>query len=148
MAYRLYTTQNLVMKEIDWEREFVESRPPGPRLFISNKSSIPWVLWETPSLIIGVARQRGDQMRYHLSQGTFHEILVSQALRPTAADGRFGVDPDDVLPENFHLVTLAEKRFGGRMDRLSRLVEIGPDIPSTEKTEKPPAKSAKATPSS
>ncbi len=126
IAYRLYTTQNLVMKEIDWERDFVLARAPGPRLFISNKSSIPWVLWQTPSLIIGVARQRGEQLRYHLSQGTFSEILVTQALRPTTPQGNFGVDPDDVLPAGFHLEMLAEKRFGGRMERLSRLVSVDP----------------------
>ena len=141
IAYRLYTTQNLVMKEIDWEHEFVASRPAGPRLFISNKSSIPWVLWQTPSLIIGVARQRGDQIRYHMSQGTFREILVSQALRPTTRDGKFGIDPDDVLPPNFHLELLAEKRFGGRMERLSRLVSVDREepipSPSGKVTEQP-----------
>jgi hypothetical protein len=127
MAHRFYTVQNLVMKEVDWEHEFVVSRPSEPRLFISNKSSIPWVLWKIPSLIIGVARQRGDQLRYHMAQGTFHEILVAQALRPTTPDGKFGVDPDDLLPDNFRLETLAEKRFGGRMARLSRLVAVDPE---------------------
>ncbi|MDB6128635.1 MAG: hypothetical protein JWM35_2531 [Verrucomicrobia bacterium] len=143
IAYRLYTTQNLVMKEIDWEHDLVQSRPVGPRLFISNKSSIPWVLWRTPSLIIGVARQRGDQIRYHMAQGTFREILVSQALRPTTPNGRFGIDPDDVLPPNFHLETLAEKRFGGRMERLSRLISVDRDSVAAPVAEKiagqPPA---------
>ena len=127
MAHRFYTSQNLVMKEVDWEHDFVEARRAGPVLFISNKSTIPWILWRTPSLIIGVARQRGDQLRYHMSQGTFHEVLVAQALRPTTPQGRFGVDPDDVLPDNFHLELLAEKRFGGRMARLSRLVKVDPE---------------------
>ena len=137
IAYRLYTTENLVMKEIDWEREVVLSRPAGPRLFISNKSSIPWVLWKIPSLIIGVARQRGDQLRYHMSQGTFREILVSQALRPTTPDGKFGVDPDDVLPDNYRLEILAEKRFGGRMERLSRLIAVEPEAPRQAGETKP-----------
>jgi hypothetical protein len=147
IAYRLYTTENLVMREIDWERDIVLSRPPGPRLFISNKSSIPWVLWQTPSLIIGVARQRGDQLRYHMAQGTFHEILVSQALRPTTPDGNFGVDPDDLLPAGFRLETLAEKRFGGRMERLSRLVAVDPAPPGPVET-KPVAKPSVPPPAS
>ena len=142
MAYRLYTTQNLVMKEVDWEHDFVLPRPAGNRLFISNKSTIPWVMWQIPSLIIGVARQRGDQLRYHMAQGTFREILVAQALRPTTPDGNFGVDPEDLLPGNFHLETLAEKRFGGRMARLSRLVSVGPEPPAPAKTkDKPPGPS-------
>jgi hypothetical protein len=127
MAHRFYTSQNLVMQEVDWEHDFVAARKAGPVLFISNKSTIPWILWKTPSLIIGVARQRGDQLRYHMAQGTFHEVLVAQALRPTTPQGRFGVDPDDVLPPNFKLELLAEKRFGGRMARLSRLVRVDPD---------------------
>ncbi|MDB6169803.1 MAG: hypothetical protein JWM88_2667 [Verrucomicrobia bacterium] len=145
IAYRLYTTENLVMKEIDWEREFVLARPPGTRLIISNKSSIPWVLWQTPALIGGVARQRGEQLRYHLSQGTFCEIIVMQALRPTTVEGEFGVDPDDLMPANFHLETLAEKRFGGRMDRLSRLVSVDP---APEADAKPPDQPAPSAPSS
>ena len=38
-----------------------------------------------------------------------------------------GVDPDDLLPPNFHLETIAEKRFGGRLDRISRIVSIDPE---------------------
>lgn len=132
-AHRFYTSQNLVMQEVDWEHDFVMARQRGPVLFISNKSTIPWVLWRIPSLISGVARQRGEQLRYHMAQGTFHEILVAQALRPTTPEGKFGVDPDDVLPANFHLELLAEKRFGGRMARLSRLVRVDPEPPGPPK---------------
>ena len=124
MAHRFYTSQNLVMQEVEWEYEFIKARPNEPRLFVSNLSSIPWILWRKPSLIIGVARQRGDQLRYHMAQGTFHEVIIAQALRPTTPDGKFGVDPDDVLPPNFRLETLAERRFGARMARLSRLVAV------------------------
>ena len=139
MAHRLYTSQNLVMQEVNWEREFFLTRPKGYDLFISNKSSIPWILWQTPSLNLSSARLRTDQLRYHLAQGTFREIFVAQALRPTAAEGKFGVDPDDLLPANFRLETLAEKRFGGRMARVSRLVAVDPDPPAPAKAGKAPA---------
>ena len=127
MARRLYTSQNLVMQEVNWEREIFLTRPKGYDLFISNKSSIPWILWQTPSLNLSSARLRGEQLRYHLAQGTFREILVAQALRPTTREGKFGVDPDDLLPDGFRLETLAEKRFGGRMARVSRLVAVDPE---------------------
>jgi hypothetical protein len=39
-----------------------------------------------------------------------------------------GVDPDDVMPDNFKLTPIAEKRFGGRWARLSRLDAIE-DVP-------------------
>ncbi len=138
MAHRFYTSQNLVMQEVDWEHEFILSRPAEPRLFVSNLSSIPWVLWRIPSLIIGVAKQRGDQLRYHMAQGTFHEVIVAQALRPTTPNGKFGVDPDDLLPANFRLETLAERRFGARMARLSRLIAVDPEPPAPAKAATPP----------
>jgi hypothetical protein len=80
-------------------------------------------------LITAVARDRGEQIRWHMRQRTFDEVIVTQALRPTSAEGKFGVDPDDVLPGNFRLEPIAVKRFGNRMDRLSRLVAVDPAQP-------------------
>ena len=122
-ARRLYTSQNLVMQEVEWEHDELVRRH-GRLLFVSNKSTLPFVLWRIPSLITGVARQRGDQIRYHMKEGTFTEVIVSQALRPTSPEGGWGVDPDDLLPDNFHLEPIAQKRFGGRFARLSRIVAI------------------------
>ena len=124
-ARRLYTSENLVMHEVEWEREVLRERP-GPLLFITNKSTIPFVLWRVPTVINGVGRQRAEQIRYHLREGTFREVIIAQALRPTSADGDMGVDPEDTMPEDYRLETIAEKRFGGRWARLSRLVEITP----------------------
>lgn len=124
-ARRLYTNQNLVMQEVEWEHDELLNRP-GSRLFISNKSTLPFVLWRIPTLINGVARQRGPQIAYHLKEGTFDEVIVAQALRPTSEQGDLGVDPDDLMPDSFHLEPIAQKRFGGRIARLSRLVSIDP----------------------
>lgn len=123
LAHRLYTSQNLVMQEVEWEHEQLMKRP-GPVLFISNKSTIPFVLLRIPTIINGVGRQRIPQIRYHMREGTFKEVIVAQALRPTTAAGQMGVDPDDVMPDSFRLEPIAEKRFGGRYARLSRLVGI------------------------
>ena len=51
-------------------------------------------------------------------------MIVAQALRPTSAQGEMGVDPEDLMPPEFRLETVAEKRFGGRWARLSRLVAV------------------------
>ena len=125
MAHRLYTSQNLVMQEVEWEHDQLMKRR-GPILFISNKSTLPFVLWRVPTLITGVGKQRGEQIAYHLHEGTFKEVIVAQALRPTTAEGEMGVDPDDVMPPNYRLETIAEKRFGGRWARLSRVIAIDP----------------------
>ena len=129
MSHRLYTSQNLVMQEVEWEHDELLKRP-GSLLFISNKSTIPFVLWHIPTLINGVGRQRSAQISYHLREGTFKEVIVAQALRPTSAKGDMGVDPDDLMPDSYHLEPIAEKRFGGRYARLSRLVSIDETPPA------------------
>ena len=126
VARRLYSDENLAMQEIEWERSIIESRP-GPVLMISNKSTIPFVLWHIETLISSVGGQRGEEIRYHMGEGTFREVLVSQAIRPTTADGDFGIDPEDIMPAGYHLERIAQKRFGGRLDRLSRIVSIDPE---------------------
>jgi hypothetical protein len=139
MARRLYTAQNLVMQEVEWEHDLLLERP-GRLLFITNKSTLPYVLWRVPTIINGVGRQRAEQIKYHLKEGTFTEVIVAQALRPTSAQGEMGVDPEDLMPESYHLEPIAEKRFGGRWARLSRLVAID-DVP---KDGSPPAGGAAA----
>lgn len=142
-ARRLYTNQNLVMQEVEWEHDELLRRP-GTRLFISNKSTLPFVLWRIPTLISGVARQRGAQIAFHLQAGTFDEVIVAQALRPTSPQGDLGVDPDDVMPESYHLEPIAQKRFGGRIARLSRLVSI--DLPARQAPAAPVAEQAAPSP--
>jgi hypothetical protein len=124
-SLKLYTNNNLGMQELDWEKEIIESRP-GPILFISNKSTIPFILWHIECSLNTVAAQKGDDIRYHMGQDTFKEVIVSQAIRPITDDGRMGIDPEDAMPPTFHLEQIAEKRFGGRLDRLSRVVSIDP----------------------
>jgi hypothetical protein len=133
---KFYTNQNLGMQELDWERELVDSRP-GPVLVITNKSTIPFILWHIESIVNSVAAVRGDDIRYHMGQGTFKEVIVTQAIRPTTAEGGMGVDPEDVLPPAFHLEKIAERRFGGRLDRLSRIVSIDPAPQAPEKPKAP-----------
>lgn len=123
LARHTYTSQNLVMQEVEWEHEQLLRRP-GPLLFISNKSTIPFVLWRIPTIINGVGRQRAAHIKYHLHEGTFREVIVAQALRPTSPQGEMGVDPEDLMPDTYRLELIAEKRFGGRYARLSRLVRI------------------------
>ncbi len=130
MARRLYTSQNLVMQEVEWEHDLLLERP-GRLLFITNKSTLPYVLWHVPTIINGVGRQRAEQIKYHLKEGTFTEVIVAQAMRPTSARGDMGVDPEDLMPESYRLEPIAEKRFGARWARLSRLIAIEDTPPPT-----------------
>jgi hypothetical protein len=131
VARRLYTDQNILMKEIEWEHSVLLTRS-GPVLFISNTSTIPFILWHVPALLTVVGRNRGEQIAYHLKEKTFREVLIVQVLRPTSAEGELGIDPDDVMPDSFQLEMIAEKRFGARWTRISRLVAItSPQPPLT-----------------
>jgi hypothetical protein len=71
-----------------------------------------------------IARLRAPQIAWHMRHGTFREVLVSQTIRPTSAEGDRVVDPEDELPDSFQLEALSEKRFGARWVRLSRLTRI------------------------
>jgi hypothetical protein len=125
IARRIYTDENVVMQEVEWERSVLDSRR-GPLLFIANKSNLPLLLRRIASLNNTTARQRGLQIAYHLREGTFREVIVAQGLRPTSERGELGIDPQDLMPPEFQLETIAEKRFGTRWTRLSRVVAINP----------------------
>jgi hypothetical protein len=128
-AQRIYTTSNLVMHELEWEFEQIHRRP-GPVLLLTSKGTLPFLLQRIPVLNFEIARRRLPQIAWHLNQGTFREVIVSQMIRPTSANGDPVVDPDDELSGNFKLQTLAVKRFGSRWVRISRLERL--DTPGTD----------------
>ncbi len=120
MAVRFYTVENLGLQELEWERGIIESLP-GPVLTISNKSTIPFILWHDEVVLNTIAAQKGDDIRYHMGQDTFKEVIVSQAITPDdGTTATMGVDPEDLMPPTFHLQTIAEKRFGGGSTGISR----------------------------
>ena len=122
-ANRFYTTLNLVMQEMNWEFERVKTYP-GPFLLVTQKATLPFLLNRIPTINTAAARTRAAEIAWHVREGTFHDVIVSQVVRPTSAQGDPQVDPDDVLPPQFHLERLEEKRFGGRWIRISRIVSI------------------------
>jgi 4-amino-4-deoxy-L-arabinose transferase-like glycosyltransferase len=125
-AHRFYTTQNMVMHETNWELEQAKARP-GPVLWVTAKATMPFLLEKIPAVNTTIAAVRAPQIAWHLREGTFREVLVAQVIRPTTAQGDPIVDPDEILPASFRLETVAEKRFGARWIRISRL--IGVDAP-------------------
>ena len=110
--------------EIEWERRFVAARPPGPRLILTNKSTLPWLLIKIPSILVGRANIVADRLQAQLQDGVFTEILIMQTFRPTSADGDYQMNPEDRLPKGFAIEQLAERRLGTRVTRISRLVAV------------------------
>ena len=130
LAHRFYTTQNMVMHETDWEVEQAQARiRRGPVLWITAKATMPFLLQRIPAVNTTIAGVRGPQIAWHLREGTFRDVFVAQVVRPTSAQGDLIVDPDEMLPPAFQLEPVAEKRFGARWIRISRLTGI--DLPQT-----------------
>jgi hypothetical protein len=123
LAY--HRTLNQRAWEMSWEQQWVANRPVVPRLIITNKSALSWLIMKTPSIDIGRARHFAERVRFHLEAGTFQEVLVTQYYRPTGPEGGFILDPQDALPSAYVLAPLVERQIGGKLLRISRLVEIG-----------------------
>ena len=121
---------HLGIDEVEWERRYVAARPPGERLILSNKSTLPWLLQKTPCILLDRSRLVSDRLQYQLGIGAFTEILVLQSMRPTSIAGDYQIPTDERLPANYELELLAEKRFGTKLARISRLVAITAPAPA------------------
>jgi hypothetical protein len=127
MAMRHYTDYNLMSQELEWEHAVVNALPPSPRLVISNKSSLPWIMRGFQALHLDYARRRVPEIEYHWRRRTFPEVIVTQFLQATGEGGSFAVPPEQRLP-GVTLSAVAERRFGARLVRVSRIVAI--DLPA------------------
>lgn len=125
-AQRLYTTRNPVRHELAWELEQAKSRH-YPVFFITSKATLPFLLEKIPTLNTNIAVHRAAEIAWHMKEGTFHEVLVAQVIRPTTEEGVPVVDPEERLPSSFQLETLEVKRFGARWIRISRVKNIQVD---------------------
>jgi len=133
-ANAMHWQLNVLMREIEWEAETIDALPPARRLVITNKSALFWVAREMPAVHIPRARWRDAQVKFHLDHHTFDEVIVCQGLRAVGPDGGFQIDPVDRLPDSFVLEPIVERRWAGRIARLSRVVQIrlAPPAPRLE----------------
>lgn len=118
---------NVQARRIEWELDQVQAREekaPGERLILTNKSALFWITHHISSIQIVRARVRGEQIRYHMEQHTFREVLVMQSYQPLGAKGGFQLEPADRLPDSFILEPVKERRFGTRLTRISRVVRV------------------------
>jgi hypothetical protein len=90
------------------------------------------------SLQIDHAGPRAEQVKFHLDYHTFSEVLVMQQYAPTSVAGDFQLMPTDRLPDSYVLEPVVERRFGGHLDRISRVVAINLP-PAAAPDAKPPA---------
>jgi len=141
-SYHFYTHSG--NDELAWEQRIVAARPPVSRLIVTNKSPLPWLIGRTPAILLERSRAVADRLAEQLAQPDFAEILVTQGARPTSKDGNYELPPEETLPEWMHLELVAERRFGTKLARISRLVSI--DLPADFKPSSPPATGSEAAP--
>jgi hypothetical protein len=102
------------------------------------------LLEKKPSILIGRAGFFADRLAWQLHEPNFTEILVLQASCPTSVEGDYEIVPTDRLPPGFKLELLAERRFGTKLARISRLVAV--ELPPAEKAPAPAAGAPPAPP--
>lgn len=113
-----------------WEERVVAARGPATRLVLTDKSPLSWFVRGVGSTTIERGLLRKDALAFHLRHHSYEEILVTQTLVPTSADGDLRVARADVLPPEFVLEPIAERRIGSRLQRISLLREIKVDVPA------------------
>jgi len=139
-SYHYYS--HLGNDEIAWEQRVVAARPSVSRLIVTNKSPLPWLIEQTPAILLDRAKVVADRLAEQMHMPEFSEILVTQGARPTSLEGDYEIPPDEVLPAWFHLEPVAERRFGTKLARISRVVAI--DLPGDFQPSTPPPVSGEA----
>ena len=123
-----HSYSRLGIDEIEWQRRVVAARPAVDRLILTNRSSLPWLLQKTPSIMLERGSLVADRLQHQMMQPTFNEILVFQTLVPTSGDGDHAPTLESVLPPFFRIEPVAERRFGMNLSRISRLTAV--DLPA------------------
>ncbi|NDC76062.1 hypothetical protein EBZ70_12505 [bacterium] len=123
------TTLNTTETAQRWEERVVAARGPATRIVLTDKSPLSWFVRGVGSTTIERGVLRKDALAFHLRHHSYQEILVTQTLVPTSAEGDLRVARADVLPPEFVLEPIAERRIGAHLQRISVLREIKVDAP-------------------
>ena len=128
-------TQNLTdLNQIEtaqrWELSVVNRLPSAERLMLTDKSPLFWFAQGIGSTSCSRASQVAEGIAYHWRARSFQEILVTQHFVPQGTVGGWILDPDSRLPAGIILEPLAERRFGAKLQRVSRVVDIIPPPPA------------------
>jgi hypothetical protein len=109
-----------------WELSVVNRLPPAQRLILTDKSALFWFAQGVGATSCFRAVLCADGLAYHWRARSFQEILVTQRFEPLGAEGGWIPDPESRLPAGVTLEPLAEHRFGVKLQRISRVVDITP----------------------
>lgn len=126
---------NQMATELAWEQRQIARMDPMPRLILTDKTTLGWLMKRQPALNLTDAGGRAEAIQFHLDHGTFKEVLVTQRYRAVDPEGTiFEVDPRDEIPARFVLEPVLERMIGARIMRISRVLKINPE-PTIEEPE-------------
>jgi hypothetical protein len=120
---------NLIEAAQRWELSVVKKLPPAERLVLTDKSPLFWFAQGMGSSSCVRASQNAAGLAYHWRIGSFQEIIVTQHFVPIGADGGWMLGEDSRLPAGVSLEPLAERRFGSKLQRVSRVTAVTPVVP-------------------
>ncbi len=120
---------NLIESAQRWELAVINRRAPAERLVLTDKSPLFWFAQGMGSSSCVRASQNAAGLAYHWRIGSFQEIIVTQHFVPLAADGGWMLEPESRLPVGVLLEPLAERRFGSKLQRVSRVIDVQPATP-------------------
>jgi hypothetical protein len=123
VAQRRYSV-NLGARNLAWEHRVLSRIWPRPDLIITSRAPVCWLAERQPSIGFERARGRESDLRWHLDHQSFDEIFVMQRVLTLGAGGGWAVDASDRLPDSWKLQTLAVRRVGLTLTRISRLAGI------------------------
>ncbi len=115
-----------------WEVDVLRRRGPANRLVLTDKSPLSWFVRDVPAIMPGRLVIKPDSLAFHMRHHSFDEILITQTLQPAGPD-KFWMPPDTVLPPNYVLELIAERRVGSKLHRISLIKEIKVDAPPANK---------------
>jgi hypothetical protein len=98
-------------------------------LVLTDKSPLFWFAQGMGSSSCVRASQNAAGLAYHWRIGSFQEIIVTQHFVPIGADGGWMLGEDSRLPAGVSLEPLAERRFGSKLQRVSRVTAVTPVVP-------------------
>jgi hypothetical protein len=115
---------NLIETTQRWELAVIKRLPPAERLVLTDKSPLFWFAQGMGSTSCTRAAQCLAGLEYHWRARSFQEILVIQRFAPLGAEGGWMLESDSRIPAGITLESIAERRFGVKLQRVSRVVAI------------------------
>jgi hypothetical protein len=134
MAARRTLHENSLDAIARWEDSVLAHRDPSRSLVISGKSPFYWLLRNQPSITPTRAQVGADGIAWHMRLGGFDEVFMTQHLELGPAQPAREIPPGHDLGPRFVLETIAERRFGMTIARVSRVTAVLPAPGATQET--------------